>query len=78
MQEAVHHGCCKRLKGLREMLGLSLRGWESIMVASLSLAGVISLVVGIATYCAAQLQRAELANAKSIPAATGVRDISCG
>jgi hypothetical protein len=48
-------------KRLSRMLGLSLHAWEDIMVASLALAGVIALIIGIATFSVVRLQRVEIA-----------------
>lgn len=49
---------------VRRMAGLSLHGWENVMLASLALAAVFAALVGVATYCVVQLQRAEIAEAK--------------
>ena len=50
---------------LRRMLGLSLHAWENLVVVSLALAGVIALVVGVATFCVVRLQRAEISESKA-------------
>jgi hypothetical protein len=47
-------------KRLSRMLGLSLHSWEDIMVASLALAGVIALIIGIATFSVVRFQRVEI------------------
>jgi hypothetical protein len=50
--------------GRRMMLGLSLHGWENMMVGSLAFAAIFAVAVGISTYCVVQLQRAEIAASK--------------
>jgi hypothetical protein len=44
------------------ILGLSLHGWENLMVASLAFAAIFAAIVGISTYCVVQLQRQEIAS----------------
>ena len=41
------------------MFGLDLHGWEQVMVASLLLAGIIAVVIGISTFLVVKLQRLE-------------------
>ena len=43
------------------MLGLSLHGWENVMVVFLILAGFTALVAGVSTWAVVRLQRIELA-----------------
>lgn len=44
--------------------GLSLHGWEDVMRASLAIAGLFGLIVGLATWFVVKLQREELAASK--------------
>jgi hypothetical protein len=46
------------------MLGLSLHGWENVMVGSLAFAALFAAIVGISTYCVVQLQREEISASK--------------
>src|SRR5262245_40376832 len=48
----------------RRMLGLSLHGWENIMVASLIIAAILAAFVGVSTWAVVKLQRQEIANSK--------------
>jgi hypothetical protein len=48
-------------KGVRQMLGLSLHGWENTMVVFLIVAGFFAFVAGAATWAVVRLQRIELA-----------------
>jgi hypothetical protein len=54
----------KPSKTVRQMLGLSLPGWENAMIASLVVAALAATAVGISTWVVVQLQRQELATSK--------------
>jgi hypothetical protein len=51
-------------KKVRRMLGLSLHGWENVMIAMLVFAGAFALLAGISTWVVIKLQREEIAEAK--------------
>jgi hypothetical protein len=45
---------------VRRMLGVSLHGWENLMVGSLAFAALVAAVVGVSTWAVVKLQRAEI------------------
>jgi hypothetical protein len=46
------------------MLGLSLPGWENLMVSFLVVAGFFALLAGVSTWIVVKLQRTEIASSK--------------
>jgi hypothetical protein len=52
-------------KTVSRMLGLSLQGWENVMIASLCIAALFAAVVGVSTYCVVQLQREQITASKN-------------
>jgi hypothetical protein len=52
-------------KEVRRMLGLSLHGWENVMVVALIIAGFFALIAGAATWAVVRLQRAELTESQN-------------
>ena len=51
-------------KKVGRMLGLSLHGWENLMVGSLVFAAIAAAIVGVSTWAVVRLQRQELASSK--------------
>jgi hypothetical protein len=65
-QEAViaMTGASGFLNKAKRMLGLSLHGWENLMVGSLVFAAMAEAIVGVSTWAVVRLQRQELAGSK--------------
>jgi hypothetical protein len=51
-------------KDVRRMLGLSLHGWENVMVVFLVVAGLTAFAAGVATWVVVALQRVEIASSE--------------